>query len=193
MYAPRLIIFTDGSINHDNSVAGSAAIIYDAKNLTRDEYSKTTKKGTNNIGELRGIEIAFKKVGNYSYDTDILIVSDSKYSIQAIERFIKYFNKNIRNDKVDPYKDTWRKKDKKKEAYKNQDIIKRIHKDFISLRTNVRYVHINSHLSIKKTKDVNRVIEKFAKQGLKINKDTAKSLILGNKEADKLAGEVCRG
>lgn len=110
------IFYTDGSCKADKSAASFACCellneasdgLFDdfsEKNYLFNEYTGIIESGTNNVGELSGVNFAVKHLKDKKVQ---LIISDSEYSIKAFREWIwnweqngykTYLKKPIQND-----------------------------------------------------------------------------------------------
>ncbi len=148
------IIFTDGGCINNGKVNAKAGYgVYFPRDESRN-LSINLGKSTNQEAELTAIYTAM----NSSIGKDILIITDSQYSINCITKWIKNWRRN-----------GWQ--NSKKQRIKNYEIIRKIDY-FLNENTNKKFSfhHINSHEKEPTEKDT---IEYF--------------LWNGNDNADRLA------
>lgn len=146
-----LYIFTDGACSKNGKTDAKASW---ACFITDDEQSKyynlnisgiIEKNGTNQKAELTGILNALEIVESYQKtitENDIIICSDSMYSINCCTKWYKTWEKN-----------NW--KNAKNQDVKNPDIIKKIVHLLKNLSNtfNITFKHVYSHTSAPKDKD----------------------------------------
>lgn len=97
------VSYTDGSFSSKTKIAGyacckllneSADGLFDEfteRNYNYDIYSGSIKDGTNNVGELTGIQVAVKTFDDKTYQ---LIISDSIYGIKSFREYIHVWKNN---------------------------------------------------------------------------------------------------
>ena len=136
----KMYIFCDGGAKNNGKSGACAAysvLFNDNKESPLFKFNKTEKivgNQTNNVAELTGVLEIFKILNDNSElfkNKDIVIVSDSKYSIDCVEKWSKNWIKN-----------GWI--NSKKEVVKNKEIIKEII-DLKEKCQKVTFKHVNSH------------------------------------------------
>jgi ribonuclease HI len=111
-------LFTDGACQPNPGKGGWAFILYlsKKKKVTRSGYEKIS---TNNRMEITAVLEGLKYVAQLPDSTkvcpQVTLFSDSKYVLQAIETWMKNWNRN-----------GWKRKDKKPVV--NSDLWKQVHK-----------------------------------------------------------------
>lgn len=138
-----IYVFTDGGCSKNgkaDSKAGYSVVFSMDEDSTLSEFNTTrlvVKEPTNNKAELSAIRYVFKIVSenvDLFRNKNIVICTDSMYSINCIEKWSKGWIKN-----------NW--KNAKGEDVKNQDIIKNILtlKDNIGNNAQIKFNHVFSH------------------------------------------------
>ena len=125
-----IIVFTDGSCIQNKNVAGYG--IHFPTKFTEDISNPLEGKPTNNRAELTAVHIAVKTITQLeTYKSqEIIIFTDSEYTIKCVTLFIKAWEKN--NWKLKTGKDV-----------KNRDLIEKISK-YIK-RYNINFKHVYAH------------------------------------------------
>lgn len=128
------IIYTDGACKHNGSDKAKAGIgVYFNKhnsvNIPNVSERLTTIKQTNNVAELTAILRALELCYEYNIKNQILIYTDSDYSMKCIEIWYPQ----------------WKKENKMKDR-KNIDILQKIDKLYEKL--DVKFKHIRSHTGL---------------------------------------------
>ena len=152
------IIFTDGScINNGKKNAYGGMGVYFGKNDKRNYSMPQTKIPSNQKGEL----VAILKALELSRLPNVIIYTDSKYSISCVEKWIHDWKKTNSDPKL------W--KNSRGKFVKHSEIIAQID-TLKKLKESVEFRHVNSH------------------QAEPIDKNSQKYFIwYGNDKADKLA------
>lgn len=186
------MIFSDGSFKttknrNIGSICGSGTIVRLLSTKKEFEKKIPLPDSTNNYAELNGIYegLLFLKKIKLIKKEPIVIVTDSKYCITVLtDTMILEGKKGM--DAI------WKNKDGSK--MKNLKIIKKIYQLIIGddgeIYSNIKFVHVNSHLKPKVKEDVDRIIHKFKQVGITIDEDAAIGVIALNKRADMLANEA---
>jgi ribonuclease HI len=149
-----IIIFTDGSFikNKKDTLCGYG--VY----FPNGEYKNISKKFiikplTNQRAELYAIYKAIKKVHINKKIYNIIIYSDSEYSIKSLTIWIKNWKNN-----------NW--KSSKGQDVLNQDIIKKIDKLIEKYKGTVKFIHVKAHTNNKDKLSLwNDEADKLAKAG----------------------------
>lgn len=188
MYKPNYVIFTDGSCmklnkKSDTTYAGSGALI-----LSKDgEVYRTGRslgERTNNYAELKAILIGLNEL--YDIDDepgDVIVVSDSKYCVEALESHVHKWAKAGRSA-------DWMSS---KGKLKNSKLFKRIYYNFILDKDiKLRFCHMNSHLNHADKSHLDKVVKSFSNVGLKISEKQAKAYIHWNSVVDNLASNAAK-
>lgn len=150
MVKKTIIVFTDGSCinNGKPNAMGGYGVHFPNNELTKISEKFTLKPITNQRAELYAIYIALKEIcENLEFD-DILIYSDSKYSIDTIT---KYINKPLlANGK----------------PRKNYDIIMLIKNMINNINKPIKFKHVYSHKNQDTFESINNdIADKLAIMG----------------------------
>lgn len=132
----NLYIYTDGSCHNNgkHNACGGYGVHFSEQ--FEDISEKIEGKATNNIGELSAILHALKTVYLHTSNYDkIYIITDSKYCIDCLTRYIKGWQKN-----------GWL--DSKGNTIKNKELIIDLHA-LVTQIDNLEFIHINSHTNLK--------------------------------------------
>lgn len=186
------IIFSDGSSrpvkNQEmDMITGAGTVILLSKKKKKYEKAIPLPYKKNNYAELYSIYEGLLKIEKESsIDKDtIIIVTDSSYAITVLSDTMIYAGNNF------PFKSKWYIKSGKEMAH--QDLIKKIYPLITKnkeLKSNIFFIHMNSHLKETADKDIKRVQHSFKKVGFKISEEDAKMAIRYNAKADILAKEA---
>ena len=126
----NIIVFTDGACSkngYSNACAGLG--VYFGENDKRNFSEKIEGKQTNNVAELSAIYKALIIVEkNLQIGENILIVSDSEYSIRCCTTYGK---KN--------YDQNWKK------DFPNKELVKIIYEKILQYPTQIFFKHVFSH------------------------------------------------
>lgn len=176
------VIFTDGSVVMDHvtgrTYSGYAVVILNTKTLQYATMGSAMHDRTVNYCESYAIYRGLDKVLRMRRDRiDVLVVTDSQMSIEAITRYMRGIW-----DTSDPK--NWKKVDG--QPVRNQALYKKIKKlidDNKQMRLHI--IHIKSH------KDIDRawpyMQERFAKHGVNTTEEAAKMFMAMNALADRIA------
>lgn len=140
----ELYVFTDGGCKKNgksDAVAGYSVFFTDNEDSILYKFNTTKnilKDPTNNKAELSGIKYVFQTIDeniDVFKNKNIVICTDSMYSINCIEKWAKNWQKN-----------NWL--NAKGEPVKNQDIIKKIIslKEKLTDTVQIKFKHVFSHL-----------------------------------------------
>ena len=147
----QIIIYTDGACKNNgkkNAIAGIGIYVKDKINFSEKLFGKQT----NQRAELYAILKAFQLININSYK-NIIIVSDSMYSINCITKWSKNWIKN-----------GW--KDSNKKSIKNKDLIEPIYSIY-NQKTNIIFKHIYSHTDKQDIFSIgNSIADNLAKNAL---------------------------
>ena len=147
----NIIIYTDGACKHNGSknknVRAGIGVHFSPNNKIsiKDISTKLNiDNPTNNKAELLAILVALQECERYNIKKDILIYTDSQYSIDAIT---KWYDQWVINNTLD--------------SKKNIDILKSIK---IYLQTiQVKFIHIRSHTNLQDEHSIgNNIADKLA-------------------------------
>ncbi len=155
----ELVIFTDGACSNNQFKCKNAGygVYFPNKEFNNISNKLIGEIQTNNRAELTAILEALKLIKNIK-DTNIIIYSDSRYSIKCItEWYLSWINNN------------WKTTNNKNVL--NADLIKEI----INIQTLIKqhniltYKHINSHTGNKDFISIcNDYVDKLAKDGINL-------------------------
>jgi len=128
------IVYTDGACKHNGSDKAKAGIgVYFNKhnsvNISNVSERLTTVKQTNNVAELSAILRALELCYEYNIKNQILIYTDSDYSMKCVEIWYPQ----------------WKKENKMKDR-KNINILQQINHYYEKL--DVKFKHIRSHTGL---------------------------------------------
>jgi len=153
----KIIVFTDGACSGNGTLNARAGI---GVHYPNHEFENITEKFihepiTNQRAELYSILTALKKITTHNIHKDIVIYSDSSYSIKCFT-WIKNWSNN-----------GWKTADRK--PVKNLDIIKPINDIITSYDKNIKFVHVNSHTNNGTFESINNnIADELACNGKKL-------------------------
>ena len=136
----KYYVFTDGASKNNQSKdrKGSYAV-YFPENPELNISKVLDGKQTNNAGELSAIYYGIiKLVTNVNVEKEIVVISDSMYSINCITKWSKNWEKN-----------NWKKSDGKE--IQNKSLIKKIY--YLVKNLNIKFQHQKAHKTSPKDKD----------------------------------------
>ena len=153
----NIIIYTDGACKHNGSknnlVRAGIGVHFSLSNKIsiKDISAKLDiENPTNNKAELLAILVALQECERYNIKKDILIYTDSQYSIDAIT---KWYDQWVINNTLD--------------SKKNIDILKSI-KNYLQT-IEVQFIHIRSHTNLQDDHSIgNNIADKLAVSCLQI-------------------------
>ena len=151
----RLIkIFTDGSfIKRSGKMYCGYGVLYPNQEYNNISRSFTKKPLTNQRAELYAIYKGIKKVNKKEENADILIYTDSEYSIKSLTIWIKNWKLN-----------NWMTASGKEVS--NKDLIKKIDDLIILHKGKIDFTHVRSHTNKKDYESINNdIVDKLAKDG----------------------------
>ena len=130
----KFIVYTDGACRNNGKATAlsSIGVYFSNHNLCRvDSISRVLKlpKHTNNIAELTAINESLRKIKEYDINLPIHLYTDSKYSINVIE---KWFPK-------------WSDKDKQQKQ--NVDLIDDTYKLYLDMKPHLHYIKAHTNLN----------------------------------------------
>jgi len=132
----RVEIYCDGACQGNPGRAGSGLAIYDS---TKEEpillYGDYNQNGTNNTAELNALFKALLIAQEYEGSGEIVILSDSKYSIDSITKWAYSWKSN-----------GWKKKGGE---IKNLDIIKLSHQLYNQIKNTITIKHVKGHSGVE--------------------------------------------
>jgi ribonuclease HI len=163
-----LIVYTDGSALGNGKVGCKASYgVFFKDNDSRNESGVVLVDPSNQKAELYAIYRALLIVKEENVTDDILIVTDSKYSIDCLTKWYKSWKKN-----------GW--KTSKNENVKHSTIIKEC-VAILESNKNIRFKHVNSHQVPPQEKESmeyeiwygNFTVDKMASRELSSHKKTS--------------------
>lgn len=184
---PDIIIFPDGSLKQGNkrSYAGYGSVILDPE---RKQY--TILNGSLNSSSIvycegwavykSFVELErYRKMKGIQF-LKVLVVSDSKLTVQTFSEWIKYSW-----DLTDWY--DWKKGDG--QSVKNQELYRRILKIMNNEHYKVKFVHINSHSNNKRS-SIEKIRMKLQYAKIRLDDNALKTFIEMNRLADEAATSI---
>jgi len=130
----KLVIYCDGACKNNPGEAGSGIAVYNDNQKPVLYYGNYIMNGTNNIAELNALNKALQ-IASDSNAKDIVIYSDSKYSIDCITTW-SY---------------GWKSKGWKKKGgeIKNLELIKEMHNLYNNIKDTIEIKHVKAHAGIE--------------------------------------------
>lgn len=181
----NFILFTDGSVRRfkDNdkrkTVSAYGVVVLDV--LTKRYTTFSGSLGTDSIvyaeawAIYRGLQFINKSCKKRMVKPTVLVVTDNKLNVSILSDYIPNLwdlsNWNC-----------WRKRDGSK--VKNQEVYQNIMELIIDNDLQVRFTHINSHLS---SGDWKMIQNKLKDSGINLDKELCKIFVKMNNLADNLA------
>jgi ribonuclease HI len=153
----NIIIFTDGSCTNNGSKNAKAGygILYPNKELKPISKPFLMQPITNQRAELYAIYEALITTISYKSFNNIIIYTDSKYSINCVTQWAPQWETN--NWKTSNNKDV-----------KNKDIIQHIYAILKIFKNQIKFIHIKSHQKDKSFETINNnIADDLAKKGIK--------------------------
>lgn len=138
MEKKNIIIFTDGACSANGKQTAKAGIGIHFPNGEFNDVSKSFEEIpiTNQRAELSAIKNALDMTVNDSSINEIIIYSDSLYSIKSLTEWINNWEKN-----------NWKNANKK--PVKNLDLIRPIHSVLKDHKNKIKFIHVRSHTNGK--------------------------------------------
>ncbi len=130
-----LHIYCDGACINNPGNAGSGLVIYDEDKLPILLYGNYEEYGTNNIAELNALYKALLIASEVKSSSEIVIFSDSQYSIDCITKWAYGWKSR-----------SWTKKGGE---IKNLDIIKLAHALYDKIKERISIKHVKGHSGIE--------------------------------------------
>ena len=95
-----IMVFTDGACKGNPGMMGvGIVIIPDSDNPQKKlTFCKNLGQGTNNIAELKAVELALEEVEKLNDPRPVIIYSDSQYTVNVLKRFKITKNEELIND-----------------------------------------------------------------------------------------------
>ena len=131
----NISIYSDGACSGNPGKAGSGLALY--KNGTKPTlyYGNYVANGTNNIAELNALYKALLLASEQNTSEKVIILSDSKYSIDCITTWAYGWKKN-----------NWTKKSGE---IKNLELIKNAHNLYEQIKNKIIIKHVKGHAGIE--------------------------------------------
>jgi ribonuclease HI len=151
----RLIkIFTDGSfIKRSGKLYCGYGVLFPGNEYNNLSRSFTKTPLTNQRAELYAIYKGIKKVNKKEENANIMIYTDSEYSIKSLTIWIK--NWKVNNWIASTGKDVL-----------NKDLIKKIDDLINSHKGSIKFQHVRSHTNKQDYESINNdIADKLAKEG----------------------------
>lgn len=151
-------IYTDGSfIKNKEGIKCGYGVHYPNKEYEDISKRFKIKPLTNQRAELYAIYKGIKQVSKENEMKDIIIYSDSEYSINSITKWIKKWKIN-----------EWKTANNKDVL--NKDIIKKIDNLILNHKGKIRFIHVKSHTGLNDYNSIhNDIVDKLAKRGSEIS------------------------
>jgi ribonuclease HI len=152
-------IYTDGSCMKTlkgNLLCGYG-VYFPGKEYRDISRRFKVKPLTNQRTELYAIYKAIRRVYKHDKTKDIIIYSDSEYSIKCVTVWITQWKKN-----------NWRTANRKEVL--NQDLIMKIDKIMGKYRGTIKFIHVRAHTGKQDKLSINNdIVDKLAKAGARKN------------------------
>jgi len=131
----NISIYCDGACSGNPGKAGSGLALYKDDNKPILYYGKYVVKGTNNTAELHALYKALLLASQMKTSEKIMILSDSKYSIDCISTWAY----------------AWKSKGwtKKSGEIKNLELIKSAHNLYEQIKNDIVLKHVKGHVGIE--------------------------------------------
>ena len=148
---PKIIAFTDGSFNHKTKQCGYGVLFPNGEftNISRPYKINPTSQRA----ELYAVYKCIYRISEHQTTQNVLIYSDSEYSIKSLTIWIKTWKKN-----------NWKTSTSKEVL--NQDIIKKIDNLIENYKGKIEFKHVRSHTGKKDYESINNdMVDALAKAG----------------------------
>jgi len=131
----NISIYCDGACSGNPGKAGSGLAVYKNGDKPILYYGKYTPQGTNNTAELHALHKALLLAKEINSDEKVMILSDSKYSIDCISTWAY----------------GWKSKGwtKKSGEIKNLELIKDAHNLYEKIKNTIVLKHVKGHAGIE--------------------------------------------
>ena len=151
-------IFTDGSyFKRSNKIYCGYGVYYPNGEYRYISKPFTKEPLTNQRAELYAIYKGIKKVSNKDNNTDLMIYTDSEYSINSLTKWVKNWEVN-----------NWKTSNNK--VVMNKDLIEKINKLMKTHKGDIKFKHVRSHTNKKDYESINNdIVDRLAKNGALIN------------------------
>jgi ribonuclease HI len=149
----NISIYCDGACSGNPGKAGSGLALYKNGEKPILYYGNYVKNGTNNIAELNALYKALLLAQEIKTNEKVMILSDSKYSIDCISTWAY----------------GWKAKGwtKKSGEIKNLDLIKKSHNLYEQIKNNIIIKHVKGHAGI----EGNELADRMAVHAVKAQND----------------------
>jgi len=149
----NISIYCDGACSGNPGKSGSGLALYKNGQKPVLYYGNYEPNGTNNTAELKALYKALLLASQIKTDEKIMILSDSKYSIDCISTWAYGWKKN-----------GWSKKGGE---IKNLDLIKNAHNLYEQIKDNIIIKHVKGHAGI----EGNELADRMALHAIKAQND----------------------
>ena len=149
----NISIYCDGACSGNPGKSGSGLAVY--KNGTKPTlyYGNYEKHGTNNTAELKALYKALLLANEINTSEKVMILSDSKYSIDCISTWAYGWKRN-----------GWTKKSGE---IKNLELIKNAHNLYEQIKDNIIIKHVKGHAGV----EGNELADRMALHAIKAQND----------------------
>jgi len=131
----NISIYCDGACSGNPGKAGSGLALYKNGDKPVLYYGNYVKNGTNNIAELNALYKALLLASEIKTCEKVMILSDSKYSIDCISTWAYGWKRN-----------NWTKKSGE---IKNLELIKSAHNLFEQIKNDITIKHVKGHSGVE--------------------------------------------
>jgi len=149
----NISIYCDGACSGNPGKAGSGLALYKNGEKPVLYFGNYVKNGTNNIAELNALNKALELANEIKTNEKVMILSDSKYSIDCISTWAYGWKKN-----------NWTKKSGE---IKNLELIKNAHNLYEKIKNKIIIKHVKGHAGI----EGNELADRMALHTIKAQND----------------------
>ena len=149
----NISIYCDGACSGNPGKAGSGLALYKNNEKPILYFGNYLKNGTNNIAELNALYKALLLAQEIPTVEKVMILSDSKYSIDCISTWAYGWKKN-----------NWTKKSGE---IKNLELIKNAHNLYEQIKNKIIIKHVKGHAGI----EGNELADRMALHAVKVQND----------------------
>ena len=149
----NISIYCDGACSGNPGKAGSGLALYKNNEKPILYFGNYVAKGTNNIAELNALYKALQLANEIKTSEKVMILSDSKYSIDCISTWAYGWKKN-----------NWTKKSGE---IKNLELIKNAHNLYEQIKNKIIIKHVKGHAGI----EGNELADRMALHTIKAQND----------------------
>jgi len=153
LHNTNISIYCDGACSGNPGRAGSGLALYKNGEKPVLYYGNYVANGTNNIAELNALYKALLLADEMKTDEKVMILSDSKYSIDCISTWAYGWKKN-----------NWTKKSGE---IKNLELIKNAHNLYEQIKDKIIIKHVKGHAGI----EGNELADRMALHAVKAQND----------------------